>query len=127
MDEKDKAVESRWLRVAVCRRSTTPTPCCFGKWATFGPRVVSSRACGELGRSSYLRLTASVGEKFDDMNHVVVEERESGGEPGTILEVLQLGILYTFCVCGLRKSGYKCDGRVVLPVEASCLWVPFNH
>jgi len=49
--------------------------------------------------------TATVGEKFDTIEHIVVEEREAtdGQEAGTILEVV--------------KSGYKCDGKVVLPVE----------
>lgn len=49
--------------------------------------------------------TATVGEKFDSIEHVAVEEREAtdGQETGTILEVV--------------KSGYKCDGKVVLPVE----------
>mmetsp|Transcript_35530 Transcript_35530/g.66186 ORF Transcript_35530/g.66186 Transcript_35530/m.66186 type:complete len:337 (+) Transcript_35530:66-1076(+) len=50
-------------------------------------------------------MEASVGEKYDEGSHDLVEEREPGdGEAaGTIVDVV--------------KSGYLCDGKVVIPSQ----------
>ena len=76
--------------------------------------------------------------KTFEQSRLEVEEREAtdGQEKGTILEVVNLGALkkaqisFAVTIGGVgfaknhpsfihpRKSGYKCDGKVVLPVEA---------
>eukprot|EP00931_Biecheleriopsis_adriatica_P005804 TRINITY_DN107290_c0_g1_i1.p1 TRINITY_DN107290_c0_g1~~TRINITY_DN107290_c0_g1_i1.p1 ORF type:complete len:416 (-),score=145.77 TRINITY_DN107290_c0_g1_i1:21-1160(-) len=54
-------------------------------------------------------FSAEAGEKFDPVRHVMVEEREASEDekPGTVAEIV--------------KSGWKCDGKVVLPSQVVVL------
>jgi len=76
--------------------------------AIFDSYSLLFRKVGDVwAKNGIQATTATVGEKFDTIEHTAVEEREAtdGQEAGTILEVL--------------KSGYKCDGKVVIPVEVA--------
>jgi len=57
-------------------------------------------------------LETETGEKFDQLSHRKVEEREPEGEeePDTILEVL--------------KTGWKVDGKVLIPSEVAVVATP---
>lgn len=56
--------------------------------------------------------TVEVGDKFDPKIHQKVEEREAteGEVPGTVLEVL--------------KSGWKCEGQVIVPSAVAVVASP---